>query len=101
MTHSATPGVPGRPFDALQEIRARREAAHSMRECHPVSHPRHEMWFTLSTLLDLDARDIQNPKRYLASPTISAQHEALSSTIGTVARAYLAAVDRPDISEEL
>jgi hypothetical protein len=57
-----------------------REAANAMREQHPASHPRHEMWFTLAAFLDDES------KKNIPMPAAV-----------KVAEAYLAAVDRPDI----
>lgn len=62
-----------------------REAATSARELHPISHPRHEMWEQLARLWEGCA----------ARPELAAQ--ALYILALTAARAYLAAVDRPDI----
>lgn len=62
-----------------------REAATAMREHHPISHPEHEMWEQSARMLEEYAR---YPK-LLVVP--------LAAHVLAVARAYLAAVDRPDI----
>jgi hypothetical protein len=71
---------------ALQNVKLLREAATQMREQHPTSHPRHEMWFTLAQLLENVAR----------AGYVSALDAVGSQTLA-VAQSYLAAVDRPDI----
>lgn len=71
----------------MSTVQTLRKAAHAMREQHPASHPRHEMWYTLAGLLDSEAS-----KRGA---------EFIMPEVVRVAEAYLAAVARPDISEEL
>jgi len=71
---------------ATPEQRTLRDAATQMREQHPVSHPRHEMWWELASLLE-----------YIANPDLSCAGTETTSRVLFVARAYLAAVERPDI----
>lgn len=63
-------------------IREARQAATSMREQHPSSHPRHEMWFALADFIDDQVRFFG---------------KALPAKVLNVVRAYNAAIDRPDL----
>ena len=66
-----------------------RSAALSMREQHPMSHPRHEMWFTLAEWLE----GVAMLPDYMRG---SEFESALK-----VARAYNSAIERPDITSDL
>jgi hypothetical protein len=56
-----------------------------MREHHPIGHPRHEMWFELAKIMEQAA---------IANSDLQPQ-------ILATARAYQAAVPRPDVDESV
>lgn len=59
--------------------RTLRAAAQSMRELHPISHPRHEMWDLMGGLCETVANG------------------AAGGIVLAIAHSYLATVDRPDL----
>lgn len=70
--------------DLEQRLRTLREAATSMRELHPMSHPRHEYWEQMALMLEETAAANVCPDR-----------------VCSVAITYLASVGRPDITSEV
>lgn len=72
---------PTRLDEMERRKRILRETAMSMREHHPIGHPRHEMWEQFALMMEETAAANVCPDRVLA-----------------VCETYLAAVDRPDIT---
>lgn len=67
----------------VRHQRILREAAQSMRELHPISHPRHEMWDRMARLCE------------------SVAAGGAGGQVLEIAIAYLATVGRPDLDGSL
>jgi hypothetical protein len=71
-----------------EQSRILRETATLMKEHHPTSHPRHEMWSEMAKLMEEAAKPIHD-------------HDLLRHLAMPVAQAYCAAVGRPDLDGSL
>jgi len=78
---------------ASPTVRLLREAATQMREQHPVSHPRHEMWDLMAAVLEESAS-----RQAVLDDSLSVPATPVGvGAVVRVARSYLAAVGRPDV----